>query len=632
MRQPSLSQRRTGRAGGATKRGEAARRLEGAPDGPAAEQAIPLTGAARRVLAARYLRLGPAGAPAESAEELFARVARAVAEGELAYASAAAARRWEERFFHLMSRLEFLPNSPALMNAGTRLGQLAACFVLPVEDTLDSIFDAVKHMALVQRSGGGTGFSFSRLRGNGERLASSGGFASGPVSFLRIFDAATENVRLGGRRRGANMAVLAAEHPDIEEFIASKAQPGALKNFNLSVAVSDAFMAAAAGEGEWPVRDGGAAAARGHSASAPELFQRIFQAAWASGDPGMLFLDTVNRAHPLPAPVETTNPCGEVPLLPYETCTLGSLNLTRFVRAAGPGAEMDWERLKSAVHAGMRFLDDVITVNRYPLPAIEQATLASRKAGLGVMGFAEALILNEYPYDSPRALGFAERLMRFIADEARDASRILAEERGPFPLFANSRLAGGPPLRNATQTSIAPTGTIALIAGTSTGIEPLFALAYRRTGVLGGQTLPEMNPILLRYVEGSLPAARARAVIAAVEREGRIGDGWENPGAPEGLRELFATALEIAPEAHVRMQAAFQKHVDNAVSKTVNLPAAATVDDVAAVYRLAHHLGCKGVTVFRYGSKEDAVLQLGLGEQPFEREYFSRCDPEACKL
>lgn len=404
---------------------------------------------ARRVLAARYLRLDASGAVAETPEEMFQRVARAVAEAELAHGPAAVARQWEERFHALMAALDFLPNSPTLMNAGTRLGQLSACFVLPVEDQLTAIFDAVKNMALVQRSGGGTGFSFSRLRGQGERLSSSGGRSSGPVSFMKIFDAATENVKLGGRRRGANMAVLRADHPDIEEFIECKRQEGVLGNFNLSVAAPDRFMAAVAAGADWVTAADGQVRRR---LPARGLFERLRAAAWATGDPGMLFVDAVNRANPVPeaGAIESTNPCGEVPLLPYEACNLGSLNLPRFLVGETVPAEMDWKRLGQAVREAIRFLDDVITVNRYPLPEIEEAALARRKVGLGVMGFAETLILRGLPYDSDDALAFAAQLMSFIAGEAKQASAALAAARGPFPSWRRSRLFPGPPLRNAT--------------------------------------------------------------------------------------------------------------------------------------------------------------------------------------
>ena len=581
-----------------------------------------------RVLSARYLRRNSRGDVEETPQQMFERVARAVSEAELAFGPAAGARQWEERFCEMLSSLDFLPNSPTLMNAGTRLGQLSACFVLPMEDSLESIFQALRNMALVQRSGGGTGFSFSRLRARGELLQSSGGVSSGPISFLKIFDSATENIKLGGRRRGANMAVLRADHPDIIAFIDSKrGEQPVLANFNLSVAATDEFMAAVKAGAEWPLR-----AATGRTVRkipAQEMFDRICQAAWETGDPGLVFIDTMNRASPTPSAglIESTNPCGEVPLLPWESCNLGSINLTRFVNAERRSSSLDWDRLRKTVHDAVRFLDDVITVNRYPLPEVREATEARRKIGLGVMGFAEVCILCGISYSGEEAISFSEELMRFIAAEARRASEALAEERGPFPEWESSSFAAsGLKLRNATQTSIAPTGTISLIAGTSAGIEPLFALAYQRAGVLGGQTLVELNPVFARYIRRETEPGK---IIEFVSRTGSLaGHAAISPEA----RRLFVTALEVPPAQHVRIQAAFQKHVDNAVSKTVNLPADATVEQVAGVYTLAHKLGCKGVTIFRYGSRSDQVLRLGTGEDPSEREYFAQCDPGACKL
>jgi ribonucleoside-diphosphate reductase alpha chain len=559
---------------------------------------------------------------------MFERVARAVAEAELIFGPASNARLWEERFCEMMSSLDFLPNSPALMNAGTQLGQLSACFVLPIEDTLESIFQALRNMALIQRTGGGTGFAFSHLRAKGDLLASSGGRSSGPVSFMKIFDSATENIKLGGRRRGANMAVLRIDHPDIEEFIDSKRSGQAsLSNFNLSVGVTDAFMAAFQSAGQLQLRD-----ARGRptrSLPARDVFHRICERAWETGDPGMVFLDTINRANPTPADgmIESTNPCGEVPLLPYESCTLGSINLTHFVAPGTTEPKMDWAQLRQTVHDGIRFLDDVVTVNHYPFAEIRRATEERRKVGLGVMGFAEACILREISYNSKEAISFAEELMQIISSEARRASTALAEERGTFPGSSRGRAkASGQKLRNATQLSIAPTGTISLIAGTSPGVEPLFVLAYQRVRVLDGQRLVELNPVFARYLETN---GRAQKIIESVEQTGSL-EGV--PEVPFEARRLFLTALEVPPEQHVRVQAAFQKYVDNAVSKTVNLPAGASVEQIANVYALAHKLGCKGITVYRYGSKTDQVLRLGTEEEPYEREYFTRCDPDDCRL
>jgi ribonucleoside-diphosphate reductase alpha chain len=582
-----------------------------------------LTENALRVLQARYLRRDSQGRVIETPDQMFERVARAVSEAELLHGTAAEARRWEERFHAMLAALDFLPNSPTLMNAGTPLGQLSACFVLPVEDSMESIFGTLAHAALIQRTGGGTGFSFSRLRPAGDPVASTGGASSGPVSFMRIYDSATENIKLGGRRRGANMGVLRVDHPDIEDFVHAK-ENGGLRNFNLSVGVTDEFMSAVEAGLDFALR---------HPADnrvvrclpARRIFDEICQAAWATGDPGLLFLDAIARSNPLPecGRIEATNPCGELPLLPYESCNLGSINLVHFVRGREGAAEVDYERLRTQVHDAVRFLDDVISVTRFPLEAVARETLAHRKIGLGVMGFAELCILLGLPYPSPEALQLAGGVMEFIAKEARLASACLAEQRGVFPHWSASTHARvGDKLRNATLTSIAPTGTVSIIAGTSSSIEPLFALAYRRHA-LEGQVLPEVNPLVVRHL--ARLGERGRRALEEIASTGRM-TGADVPG------ELFRTALEIAPEDHVRMQAAFQRYVDNAVSKTVNLPTDATPREVAHVYRLAHQLGCKGVTVFRYGSRPEVTLELGLGETAEEREAFTKCDPGACRL
>ncbi len=580
-----------------------------------------------QVLRARYLRRDARGMVTETPKQMFERVARAVSAAELLYGPASSAQFWERRFHAMLQSLDFLPNSPTLMNAGMHPGQLSACFVLPIEDTLESIFAALSHMATVQSSGGGTGFSFSRLRSRGQVLRSTGGVSSGPVSFMKIFDSATEHIRLGGRRRGANMAVLRVDHPDILEFIDCKRSKNVLSNFNLSVAVTDAFMSAVASGGSTQLCDpvGGVVG----RLPARRIFERICEAAWESGDPGLVFADTIHRGNPTPGDgvIESTNPCGEVPLLPWESCNLGSVNLTRFIKTRATQKELDWDRLRQTVHDAVRFLDDVISVNRYPLPEVQHATEQRRKIGLGVMGFAEACILSGIPYDSKAALRFADKLMRFISGEARRASAALAAERGAFPAWERSKYASsGVKLRNATMTSIAPTGTISLIAGTSPGIEPLFGLAYRRVGVLEGQSLVELNPI---FAHSLGPSAAARKVMEHVMRTGSVADA---PGCSPQVKRLFVTALQVMPEQHVRIQAAFQKHVDNAVSKTVNLPSDASVEVVSRVYQLAHQLGCKGITVFRHGSRDEQVMRLGVAEEPYEHEYFTRCDPGACKL
>ncbi|MFM1769480.1 MAG: Ribonucleoside-diphosphate reductase NrdZ [Verrucomicrobiota bacterium] len=596
-----------------------------------APAAADLSENARRVLEARYLRRDAARRLVETPAELFARVAAAVAGAEaLLGAVPGEAGRWEEAFHGALAGLEFLPNSPTLMNAGTPLGQLSACFVLPVPDSMEGIFDALKQMALVQRGGGGTGFSFSRLRPRGDWVSSTGGEASGPVSFLRIFDSATAHIKQGGRRRGANMGVLRVDHPDILEFIAAKADGVSLPNFNLSVGITDGFMRAVAAGGSWPLMHPGSGRAV-DILPARRVFDAIVDAAWHTGDPGLLFLDAIQRANPLPhlGDLEATNPCGEVPLLPHESCNLGSINLARLLRAAPGGREEpDWDRLAATVRLAVRFLDDVIEVNRHPTPAIAEFTRATRKLGLGVMGFAEWLIRLRLRYGSPEAVTLAGRLMAFIQDHAVRASEELAAVRGPFAQWRGSTWERrGRRVRNATLTAIAPTGTLSLIAGTTPGIEPLFALAYRRRHVLGDQTLPEACPLL--------PAALRRRGLdpAPVLEALRQGGAWASPaGLPDDLRRVFVTALDLTPEEHLRMQAAFQQHVDNAVSKTINLPHAATPADVAGAYQLAWRLGLKGITVYRYGSKAAQVLELGTEDPPWTIEHAARCDPQECRL
>lgn len=556
------------------------------------------------VLRQRYLRRNQHGAIVETPDEMFWRVARTVAAVEANYHGNVA--QWEETFFHLMSSLQFLPNSPTLMNAGTSQGQLAACFVLPIEDSLESIFQAVKDMALIHQSGGGTGFSFSSLRPKDDPVALAGGVASGPVSFLRVFDTATAVVKQGGRRRGANMAILRVDHPDILEFIHAKNDPEAFSNFNFSVAVDDAFMQAVSEGRSYPLR---------HPTSgvivrelpAREVFAALAQAAWRSGDPGVLFIDEINRNNPTPllGDLVATNPCGEQPLLPYESCVLGSLNLTRFVRSQN----IEWETLARAIEQAVRFLDDIIDASKAPFQKIEAASHRTRKLGLGVMGFADLLIMLGLPYGSPESLTLAEKLMGFITTHAQRASMTLAREwRGPFPESPGTlwEQHGGPPLRNATLTTIAPTGTISILAGVSSGIEPVFALAFTRS-VLEGRQLQEMNPLLVQALEQRhLSNADLLAEVAAT------GSLQSLPGVPADLKSLFVTSHEVAPEMHVRMQAAFQRHTDNAVSKTVNLPETALPADVERIMVLAHQLHCKGITVFRYGSKGSQVLSLGI--------------------
>jgi len=567
---------------------------------PQAGAGLELSANAMEVLEKRYLRRDELGRIAEAPEQMLQRVAGHVALAEKRYGGDA--EHYRRRFLEMMSQLDFLPNSPTLMNAGLPLGQLSACFVLPVEDSLPGIFDALKNMALIHQSGGGTGFSFSRLRPRDDVVGSTGGVASGPVSFMRIFDAATDVIKQGGRRRGANMAALRVDHPDILEFIGAKERTGVLENFNISVAATDEFMAKARAGGEIELINPRTGRATGQL-EAKEIMERVTSAAWRGGDPGMIFIDRINAAHPLPGLIESTNPCGEQPLLPYESCNLGSINLTRMVKED----EVDWDRLGDLVALAVRFLDDVIDVNRFPLPEIERATLQSRKIGLGVMGFAEMLILLNISYRSPQAVAMAEKVMQFISDQARSASARLGEERGSFPLLEQSRLKGWTAMRNATLTTVAPTGTISIIAGTSSGIEPLFALAFVRN-VLEGARLTEVSPLF--RAAGKERGIWSPQMQSELARRGSVSS---LAGVPEEMQELFVTALEIPPEQHVRVQAAFQKYTDNAVSKTVNLAEKATVEDVRAVYHLAYDLGCKGVTVFRYGSRSQ-VLYLGNGE------------------
>ena len=554
---------------------------------------------------------------------------------EKEFHTTARAEEMEEKFLSTMTSLEFLPNSPTLMNAGTPLGQLSACFVLPVEDSLRGIFGSLRSMALIHQSGGGTGFSFSSLRPKGDVVRSTLGVASGPVSFMRIFDVATDVIKQGGRRRGANMSILSVHHPDILEFIESKGQEGVLSNFNISVAITDQFMDALTRGSDYPLinpRTGQEV----RRLPAGEVFDRIALAAWKTGDPGLVFTDEINRHNPTPTlgPIESTNPCGEVPLLPYESCNLGSINLARLVK----DGQLDWEALRDLVSLAVRFLDDVIEASQSPLPEIEAMVRGNRKIGLGVMGFADALIQMGLPYDSPQAVETAETVMSFIAEEARSASARLAQERGPFPNFSESIYArnGSPPLRNATVCSVAPTGTISLIAGCSSGIEPLFAISYVREALEGVQLL-EVNPHFQVVAEEQ--GFDTPDLMRAVARLGSVRSLEE---VPQDVRRLFVTDFDIAPQWHVRTQAAFQRHTDNAVSKTVNLPQHATAEDVRGIFLMSHLEKCKGITVYRYGSKQQQVLHLGgvLREERGEKspyvtvhpEYAGGCAGESCNF
>lgn len=552
------------------------------------------------VLKKRYLRRNEKGDVCETPGEMFDRVATHVSQAEKRYGKDAEAFR--QKFLWMMRNLLFLPNSPTLMNAGLELGQLSACFVLPVEDSLEGIFDTLKYMALIHQSGGGTGFSFSRLRPKNDVVKSTGGIASGPVSFMSIFDAATNVIKQGGRRRGANMGVLRIDHPDILEFIEAKEKPGFLENFNVSVAATDEFMRLSRQGGEINLinpRNGEAVG----SLNAKELMNLIATSAWRGGDPGMIFIDRINALHPLPGTIEATNPCGEQPLLPYESCNLGSINLSKLVEKG----EINWDLLGDLVSLGVSFLDDVIDMNRFPLKQIEEETFANRKVGLGVMGFAEMLIEMNVSYSSSEAVRIAEEVMRFISKLGREESARLGRERGSFPVFEKSKLKNWDAMRNSTVTTVAPTGTISIIAGTSSGIEPLFAISFVRH-VLEGARLFEVSPLFERRAHES--GIYSQELMTEVARKGSVQD---IPEVPKDMKDVFVTALDIPPEQHVRVQAAFQKYTDNGVSKTVNLPQSATVGDVLNVYNLAYDLGCKGVTVFRYGSRSQ-VLYLENGE------------------
>lgn len=587
-------------------------------------QAAQLTDNARRVLEARYLRRDSQGHIRESPGELFERVARTVGE-------AGRCRDGVDRtavYRELLTSLDFLPNSPTLMNAGLERSQLSACFVLPVEDRMEDIFEAIKRMALIQRTGGGTGFSFSRLRPRGDVLSSNGGTASGPVSFLRIFDSATANIKQGGRRRGANMGILRVDHPDIMEFIRLKSDRRSAQNFNLSVGVTDEFMHALEQDRDFQLIHPGTRQ-QVHTIPAHELFDAIAQAAWETGDPGLVFLDAINRANPTPqlGPIEATNPCGEIPLLPNEACNLGSINLTHMLSAGDQRTKVNWPRLRRTVHLGVQFLDDVIEASTFPFEEIARNVHGNRKVGLGVMGFADMLIELGLSYDSDEAVAFAEELMAFIAGEALSISEELAVRRGMFPNWKGSLCeAQGLRVRNATRTAIAPTGTIGIIAGASAGIEPLFALAYRRHA-LEGQTMWEINPHFLRHV--SPCGVEAGPLLEAVRERGNLRGV---PDVPEEMRRLFVTAAELRPERHLQMQAAFQRHVDNSVSKTINLPPDTAPNEIATIFRRAWRLGLKGITVFRYGCMPGPVFELGVGEEFQHHEHASHCDPGECRL
>ncbi|MHB1158805.1 MAG: vitamin B12-dependent ribonucleotide reductase [Chloroflexota bacterium] len=565
-----------------------------------------------RVLRERYLaREGDR--VVETPEEMCWRVALAIARAEATWGkSEDEIRAVAASFRDIMQDMLFLPNSPTLMNAGKENGlQYSACYVLPVEDSLDGIFESIKRAALIHKSGGGTGFAFSRLRSKDSIVQSTGGKASGPVSFMRVFNAATEAVKQGGTRRGANMGILRVDHPDILEFIDCKLD-GGITNFNISVAITDPFMKALEEDLDYGLVDPGSGKVV-KTLRAREVFDRIVQAAWRTGDPGLVFVDRVNASPANPTPqvgqIEATNPCGEQPLLPNEACNLGSLNLARFVRTGKGKSQngrtpIDWKEMERVIRVAVRFLDDVIEVNPYPLHDIDQMVKSNRRIGLGVMGWADMLLQVGVPYGSEEALQLADDVMGFIERIGHEESTKLAEERGAFPNWAGSIYRNGPPLRNATVTTIAPTGTISIIAGSTSGIEPLFAIAFRH--IVGDRHLTFVNPHFERVAKER--GFYSEELMERVVRQGTL-HGLDE--IPEEVRRVFVTAHEVEPEWHVRTQAAFQKHVDNGVSKTVNLPNSATVQEVAEVYRTAYEMGCLGITVFRDGCKGTQVLHVG---------------------
>ncbi len=573
---------------------------------------IPFSENAKIVLNRRYLKKDSEGNPIESPEQMFERVAEAVALADTLFEPKAPIRKTKANFLNMMTRLWFLPNSPTLMNAGREIGQLAACFVLPVEDSMEGIFDTLKNTAIIHKSGGGTGFSFTRVRPANDIVRSTAGVSSGPISFMTVYDAATETVKQGATRRGANMAVLRVDHPDIESFINAKNDPNRLNNFNISVAITKQFMDALAKGEDYELinpRTGKPVI----SISAEKIFDMIVSSAWQTGEPGIIFIDRINENNttPLLGPIEATNPCGEQPLLSYESCTLGSINLSRMVKDHA----IDFSRLKEVVHYAVHFLDNVVEINKYPLSIIEEMSKKNRKIGLGVMGFADMLIRMNIAYDSEKAVEQAEKVMSFIQEESKAASAALAEKRGNFPAYKNSIFdsTSTPYMRNATTTTIAPTGSISIIAGTSSGIEPLFAVAHMRR-ILEGETLFEMHPIFIEMAHEQ--GFYSNELAEKIATKGSINHMTE---IPESVREIFKTSHDILPEWHVKIQAAFQKFTDNAVSKTINFSSGATREDVKQAYLLAYKSGCKGLTIYRDGSRQDQVLCLNKEKAEIEK-------------
>lgn len=559
-----------------------------------------------KVLERRYLSKDEEGNLIETVEGLFRRVANHIAEADKHYDSNSDTKALAEEFFEMMTNLEFMPNSPTLMNAGKPLGQLSACFVLPVPDSMDGIFDAVKNAALIHKSGGGTGFSFSRIRPAGSSVRSTGGVASGPISFMKVFNAATEAVKQGGTRRGANMGILRVDHPNIIEFIQCKKDSTEITNFNISVGITEKFMEAVKADTYYDLIDPKTKEVVGQK-RAKEVYDLIVDMAWNNGEPGIVFLDRLNRDNVVPSQgeIESTNPCGEQPLLPYESCNLGSINLNAVLDEEEGKFVINYAKLARIVDSAVHFLDNVIDMNKYPLEEIEKTTKSTRKIGLGVMGFADMLFKLGIPYNSDEAIAVAGKIMEFIEIRGREASRELAKTRGPFPLFRESIFKDEEPVRNATVTTIAPTGTISIICGASGGVEPLFAISFIRN-VMDNDELLEVHDYFREVAEKR--GFYSDELMREIAQKGSLA---HVEGVPEDVKRVFVTAHDISPEYHIRMQAAFQEFTDNAVSKTVNFPNSATREDVRDVYRLAYELGCKGVTIYRDGSRDLQVLNVG---------------------
>ena len=566
-----------------------------------------LTPNASLVLEKRYLKKDASGRPVESPGDMFRRIAKNIASADLLYNKKADILLLEEQFYDLLTSLQFLPNSPTLMNAGRDLQQLFGCFVLPIEDSIDSIFDTVKQAAVIHKSGGGTGFSFSHIRPRNDIVSTSGGCASGPISFMKVFNEATEAINQGGFRRGANMAVLRVDHPDILDFIHAKQSEGILTNFNVSVGVTDAFMQAVEKNQDFPLINPRTRAIV-RIVNAKELFDEIVHSAWENGEPGILFLDTINAANPTPliGEIEGTNPCGEQPLLPFEACVLGSINLSRMAKLKDEKYEIDWDCLERVIQLAVHFLDNIIDVNKYPLPQIEHLTKGNRKIGLGIMGLADLFIKLGISYNSGEAIPCTDKLLRFFSQKANEASVKLATERGVFPNYHRSVYAqkNGPRFRNATRTTIAPTGTISIIANCSSGIEPLFAVAYTRHVLVEGG-LPEIHPFFEEIAK--IRGFYSERLLAEISKEGSIQNIKD---IPEDVKKIFITARDVSPEQHVKIQATCQKYIDSGVSKTINFSKESTVDDVKKVFLLAYKSGCKGITVYRDKSRVSQVLSI----------------------